>query len=159
MAEIVVADTSPFIYLHHLRLLDLLPRLYTRVLVPPVVVAEIEAGQHHGCEIPPLATFTWVTVRQPVGPLPEHAKLHPGEREAIALALETGCRVLIDDHAGRSYLHERHHPFTGTLGVLVESKKRGFLTQIGPSLDAMVEHGFWLDDTMRRRVLELAGET
>lgn len=26
MAEIVVADTSPFIYLHHLRLLDLLPR-------------------------------------------------------------------------------------------------------------------------------------
>lgn len=159
MAEVVIADSSPLIYLHHLGRLDLLPLIYSRVLVTPVVVAEINAGHAIGCEFPDLTAFTWVTVRKPVGPVPEHAKLHPGESEAIALALETGCRVLIDDSAGRTYLHERRHPFTGTLGVLVEAKRQGFMERIAPALDALAERGFWLDDTVRRRVLKMADET
>jgi predicted nucleic acid-binding protein len=158
VSEVVIADTSPLLYLHRVHLLDLLPRLYGRVLVPPAVAAEIEAGLRGGFDIPNLSALAWIEVRQPLGQIPEHPKLHPGEAAAIALALETGLRVLIDDQAGRLYLHDRHHPFLGTLGVIIEAKRLGLVERVGPHLDAIVEHGFWLDDAVRRRVLELAGE-
>lgn len=158
MAEVVIADTSPLLYLHRAHLLDLLPRLYGHILVPPTVVAEIEAGQRGGFDIPSLSSLAWIEVRPPHGPVPEHPKLHPGERDAIALALETGGRVIIDDQAGRIYLHERHHPFIGTLGVIVEAKRRGFVERVGPHLDTIMQHGFWVDETVLRRVLGLAGE-
>ncbi|MEK7414236.1 MAG: DUF3368 domain-containing protein [Planctomycetota bacterium] len=159
MAEVVIADTSPLLYLHRAHILHLLPSLYGHILVPPAVVAEIEAGQRGGFDIPHLPSLAWVEVRQPRSVLPEHPKLHPGEREAIALALETGLRVLIDDQAGRVYLHERHHPFVGTLGVVVEAKRRGLIDRVAPYLDVIIEHGFWVDDAVRRRVLVLAGES
>ena len=159
MPEIVVADTSPFLYLHRSHLLELLPSLYGRVLVPPMVADEIAAGEHGGFDIPHLPSLAWVEIRQPIHPLPEHPKLHPGEQAAIALALETGLRVLIDDHAGRLYLHERHHPFTGTLGVIIEAKRRGLVAQVAPHLDTIAHHGFWIDDAVRRQVLRLAGES
>lgn len=158
MPEIVVADTSPLLVLHRSRLLHLLPTLYGRVLVPQMVADEIAAGQHGGFDIPDLASLTWLEIRQPTHPLPVHPKLHPGEQAAIALALETGLRVLIDDLAGRRYLHERHHPFTGTLGVVIEAKRRGVIAAVAPHLDVIAQHGFWFDEAVRRQVLKLAGE-
>ncbi len=97
-------------------------------------------------------------IRQPIHPLPQHPKLHPGEQAAIALALETGLRVLIDDHAGRLYLHELNHPFTGTLGVVIAAKRRGMVAQVAPHLDAIAHHGFWIDDAVRRQGLLLEGK-
>jgi len=158
VSEVVIADTSPLLYLHCAHLLDLLPRLYRRVLVPPAVAAEIDAGLRGGFDIPSLSALDWIEIRQPQGHIPEHPNLHPGEAAAIALALETGLRVLIDDQAGRLYLRGRHHPFLGTLGVIIEAKRQGLVGLVGPHLEAIVEHGFWLDDVVRRRVLELAGE-
>ena len=158
MPEIVVADTSPFLCLHRSRLLHLMPALYGRVLIPPMVAEEIAAGERGGFDIPHVPSLTWVEIRQPTHPLPVHPKLHPGEQAAIALALEMGLRVLIDDLAGRRYLHERHHPFTGTLGVVIEAKRQGLLAQVAPHLDLIASQGFWLDDAVRRQVLKLAGE-
>ena len=158
MAEVVVADTSPLQYLHQAGLLDLLPRLYGHVLVPPAVAAEIDVGLCGGFDLPDLATLAWIEVRSPSGPLPSHPDLHPGEQEAIALGLETGHRVLIDDHAGRLYLNIHRHAILGTLGVLLEAKREGCVVLVDPHLDAIMELGFWMDDAVRRRVLAMAGE-
>ena len=62
MAEVVIADTSPLLYLHRAHLLRLLPGLYAHVLVPPAVVAEISAGQCGGFDIPQLSTLEWIRV-------------------------------------------------------------------------------------------------
>jgi len=44
-AAVVISDTGPLSYLHRLGRLDLLRVLYGRILVPPSVVAELNAGQ------------------------------------------------------------------------------------------------------------------
>lgn len=41
----VVSKTSPLLYLHQLGRLDLLPALYSMVLVPKSVVEELTAGR------------------------------------------------------------------------------------------------------------------
>lgn len=56
------------------------------------------------------------------------------------------------------YLHEQHHPFIGTLGVVIEAKRRGLIDLVAPHLDVIIEHGLWVDEVVRRRALELAGE-
>ncbi len=66
--------------------------------------------------------------------------------------------MLIDDLAGRRYLHERHHSLTGTLGVIIEAKRQGLLTQVAPPLDLISNQGFWIDDAVRRQVLKIAGK-
>jgi predicted nucleic acid-binding protein len=39
---VVVADTSPINYLVLIEQIDLLTRLYTRILIPPAVLAELK---------------------------------------------------------------------------------------------------------------------
>jgi predicted nucleic acid-binding protein len=39
---VVVADTSPINYLVLIAQINLLPRLYTRILIPPAVLAELK---------------------------------------------------------------------------------------------------------------------
>ncbi|MGA2599574.1 MAG: hypothetical protein ABSH09_21580 [Bryobacteraceae bacterium] len=39
---VVVADTSPINYLVPIAQIDLLHRLYTRILIPPAVLAELK---------------------------------------------------------------------------------------------------------------------
>ena len=45
MPDRVICDTSPLFYLHRLRHLALLQKLYRRILVPEAVVAELHSGQ------------------------------------------------------------------------------------------------------------------
>ena len=41
MIKVVVSDTTPLQYLHQSRTLDLLPKLFDRVIVPPAVIREL----------------------------------------------------------------------------------------------------------------------
>lgn len=86
----VISDTSPLQYLHQLRLLDLLPALFGRVIDPESVVAELAEGRELAVDLPDIETLGWVEVR--AVSLPAHLRLvrdlGPGEREVLALALE-----------------------------------------------------------------------
>jgi predicted nucleic acid-binding protein len=42
--RLVVANTSPLLYLHRIGHLDVLRRLYEAIVVPPAVRAELQAG-------------------------------------------------------------------------------------------------------------------
>ncbi|MET0623606.1 MAG: hypothetical protein ABW250_11550 [Pyrinomonadaceae bacterium] len=61
----VISDTSPLQYLHQLGLLDLLPQLVGRVVVPQAVVDELEAGRALGHDLPDVTALGWVDVRVP----------------------------------------------------------------------------------------------
>jgi predicted nucleic acid-binding protein len=84
----VVTNTSPLLYFHQLGLLDLLPRLYERVVVPSAVVAELSDGARFGYDVPTPSMLPWVVVEAPLGAaiLPMVTALGDGERAAIALA-------------------------------------------------------------------------
>lgn len=103
--SVVVSDTSPLGALPFLGLLDLLPRLYTRVWIPPKVAQE--AGRA-AVRVPALdaSAYPWMLVRAPgttSGQERVLERLDAGETEALYLALELRAdAVLMDDLAGRA---------------------------------------------------------
>lgn len=127
---IVIADTGPVNYLILIGEIEVLPALYGRVLVPPLVCEELkrphapEAVRTWASRPPP-----WLEVRAPTKPPDEHlARLDGGERDAILLAEEVGAaQLIIDEVRGRREARRRQLPFTGTLGVLAVGAERGLL--------------------------------
>jgi predicted nucleic acid-binding protein len=159
--RVAVCDTSPLQYLHQLGLLQLLQKLHAVVVMPPAVRDELAAGRAIGLSLPDVQVHPWIGVRTadlhalPVLPV----ALGRGEREALALALQTPQAVLLaDDRQARRCAEFLGLRLSGTLGVLLKAKHRGLIPQLGPVLDALDGLGFRLGPATRRKVLALAGE-
>ncbi len=117
----VICDTSPLQYLHQSDLLHLLPALFGSAQVPSAVVAELAEGRRRGVRLPEMADIPWVTER----PVSEHKRLPlvtslgNGEKEVLALGLETPNHLLVlDDRHARRYAIAVGLEITGTLGIL-----------------------------------------
>lgn len=125
---VVVADTSPINYLILIGQIDLLARLYTRILIPPAVLAELK----HPLAPQPVRNWAdnaplWLEVLSPRSSL-ILPKLDLGETEAIALATEVNAEVvLIDEQAGRQEALRRGLKVAGTLSVLDEAGEAGLV--------------------------------
>ena len=155
-----VADTSPLQYLHQLGLLDILPRLYSKVVIPAAVAKELMAGLVGGYDVPRIELLPWIEIREPpnAGTSPE-ANLGLGEREVLALcAAFPGSTAILDDGLARFNAIARGIPVTGTLGVLLKAKELGFVAEIRPLLDRLAALGFHLALTTRQAVLRIANE-
>jgi predicted nucleic acid-binding protein len=126
----VVSDTSPLNYLILIEQINLLPQLYCRVLIPGSVYKELNAR-----ETPDLVR-TWATNLPDwleispdlVAPDADLSQLHPGERDAISLALHVKAdAVIIDERRGRVEAEKRGLRVIGTLGVLATAHERGLV--------------------------------
>ena len=135
----VICNTSPLQYLHQAGLLHLLPTLFGSVQAPSAVAAELAEGRRRGIYLPELVELPWVTVR-PVRDrklLPSVTNLGNGEKEVLTLGLETpGHLLVLDDRNARRYAAAAGLKITGTLGILVLAKERGFLDSVHPSWNA-----------------------
>ncbi len=78
---------------------------------------------------------------------------------AIALALEMDARLLIDERDGRQAASRVGGSRLGLLGVLVQAKREGHMRAVRPLLQALREDaGFWISNSLYRRILESVGE-
>jgi predicted nucleic acid-binding protein len=136
---IVVCDTSPVNYLVLIDEIDLLPQLFTTVVPPAAVLAELQ----HPMTPPRVASWArelppWVRVISPEGPVGD-VGLGRGEAEAIAVATQIAAdTVLIDERKATVVARQRGLLVTGTLGVLAlaaESKLVDLKASIGCLLD------------------------
>ena len=158
----IISNTSPLQYLHQLGVLDILPKLATTITVPPAVQDELSAGRKLGLSLPELQSLDWVVVRRPSSSiaLPMVTDLGPGEREVLALALETSDSVcVLDDALARQVAGALHVHVTGTLGILIDAKRAGLIAAVRPLLDQLHSLGFRLAAHTRAAVLKLAGES
>jgi predicted nucleic acid-binding protein len=128
---IVVADTGPLNYLILIGQIDILPSLYTEVMIPPAVQDEML----HSSAPPSVRNWitdppTWLEVRTPgrVDTVVSTA-LDDGEREAISLLLHLGSPslLLIDEAQGRAEAKRFGIEVIGTLGILLFAHRRGLL--------------------------------
>jgi predicted nucleic acid-binding protein len=157
-----ISDTSPIQYLFQVGVLDLLPRLFRAVLVPPAVVGELRAGRELGHSLPDVDALDWVIIRpaRNTASLGLAHGLGDGEREALALALENrGTTVVLDDALARRVARSLRLQVVGTLGILLRAKRSGLLAEVLPVLDRLEALRFRLDLATRVAVLNLAGET
>ena len=77
----------------------------------------------------------------------------------IGAALElNGAIVLIDERAARAYARSLGLQVLGTVGVVLDAKRRGLIDRATPLLDDLRRSGFWLDDATYRSARELASE-
>jgi len=161
MPEVVISNTSPIFYLHRLRLLDLLQKLYQEIIVPKAVVAELEAGRRQGEDVPAIDSYEWIKIRAIRSPqiLGLSTDFGPGETEVLALALEeSDSLVIIDEKLARRIARLRGLRVTGTAGVLLKAKQEGHILAVKPFLDRLQEIRFHLSDNVRTLILSIAEE-
>jgi predicted nucleic acid-binding protein len=66
--------------------------------------------------------------------------------------------VIMDELMGRRYARQMNMNITGTLGVLLKSKEREFISEITPLLKELVAKGTWLNPKLIAKAIEIAGE-
>lgn len=161
MPEAVISNTSPLQYLYQLGELELLPRLYQQVTIPPAVVQELADGHALGVALPVLEQVPWVQVQAPTAtPVWQVAStLGAGEREALALALAIpNALLLLDDGHARRFGRLLGLRMTGTVGVLARATRAGLVPRLAPRLDRLDALGFRLSAAARAMALTLVGE-
>jgi predicted nucleic acid-binding protein len=156
-----VADTSPLRYLVLIGAIEVLPRLFERVVIPEIVHAELRhahapAMVRRWAETVP----SWLTVvSTPTVQDTDLRLLDAGERAAIALAAEIRADfVLIDERAGVAAARARGLEVTGTPGLLARAAQRG-LTDLPTAFAALKATNFHvrqelLDALLARHKLE-----
>lgn len=157
----VISNTSPLQYLHQLGLLELLHSLSGQVLVPQAVVVELQVGRDSGIDVPDPTRIEWIQVKDPAaGPaLRLVVDMGPGESAVLALALETHDVIaVLDDALARATAEHLGLPVVGTLGILVQAKKRGLVPAVRPLLDRLEALRFRVSARTRESILKRAGE-
>lgn len=159
--QLTISNTSPLLYLHLVRQLDLLAQLYGEVFIPLAVAAELQAGAEQGVDVPQVAALPWLKVMPLVSDtsIPLVTDLGAGEAEVIALGLENPkSRLIVDDTLARRIARLHQLQFTGTVGIVVKAKQVGLLEAVSPIVSALREAGLWLSDSLVAEVLRQAGE-
>lgn len=142
-----VVDATPLISLALVEQLDLLPRLFGRIVVPPAVYAEVTAQRPDLPGAAALARATWIQIQAPQTSPAFDALLlglDPGELEALLLAREIHADwVLMDERLGRRVAQALQLPVKGTLGVLLAAVHAGLLskTDAQNAVPQLVGHG------------------
>jgi len=136
---IVVSDTSPLRYLILVGYVEVLPRLFDRVVAPPAVMFELSRSQTpEPVRLWATSPPQWLEVKVPAHVL-EVSGLGTGEREAISLARELQAEsVLIDDRDAAKVAKTQGFAVLGTLVVLDEAASRGFITDLPEAIERLV---------------------
>jgi predicted nucleic acid-binding protein len=150
-------DTSSLIFLDLLDYIPLLRQLY-RVVVPEAVSKELSARS--GSPGSGVVSLDWVEHRTSDPESVRRVEREPptvgkGEKEAIALALELSCPVVLDDRKARLRARRAGLEVTGTLGILLRLRRIGLTSRgIDEDLGLLEEAGMRLSPNLRRMVIE-----
>lgn len=150
--ELAVLDASPLITFQQIDRLELLRGVFDQAIVPPEVAREAA---------PSLGTLpNWIEIRRAAAVPTFSRMLGPGERAAIALALQVSADfIVLDDLSARVAATERNLTVIGSLGLLVRAKERGLIGEVRPLMQAMISNGLYASDELRRLILSIAGES
>ena len=158
----IVCNAGPLIALAMVGHLDLLAKLYRRVLVPEAVFREVTGSGVGRIGAAEVASASWLEhVSGDLSVEPLLAKeLGPGESEVIAAAHHLGARlVLIDERRARLIAEQAYGlRVKGSAGILVAAKRAGLISAVHPLLERMRAQGYHLSQRLIDRAVLEAGE-
>lgn len=152
---IIVSDTTSLIVLEKLEALDMLCRLFKRVIIPRVVLDEIAAGSPDICK-----TFETMSCFE-VLDVPKTSRLKSlllvlddGEANAIELAMIKQLPLIIDERKGRQVAQQLGIKVTGFAGLLIQACRSKIIEreEAISLLDQAVENGLRLSDSLQLQV-------
>lgn len=156
----VISNTTPILSLLKINQLILLKELYGSLVVPSAVYYEIERGRDWPYYVD-LSKIEWIEVRevQNQESLNYFFDLDRGEAEVLVLAKEIDAElVILDENLGRRYAKQLQLNLTGTIGVLLRSKRKGLVSSVKDLLLELKDKGVWLSPSLIDQVTKLAGE-
>jgi predicted nucleic acid-binding protein len=144
-----------------LNLLPLLQELYTDVWIPEDVQEEFLRTETMARRSS-LDNAPWIRTVSLADPQSTsvYGRLDQGEASVLALAKEHDAHlVIIDEKKAREEAKRIGLPVRGTIGVLLEAKKKGLIDAIKPLLETLHDNGMYLEQSFIDDVLQLAEET
>ena len=130
---------------------------------PPAVDTEIRALKQFDKDLSEYETANWIKIVSPsnlrkVQTL--QTKLDEGEAQAIALALELNCSLLLmDERIGTNIARQEGLQTVGLVGVLIKAKELQIIENVGEVLNNLKDvAGFWVGEKLERKILEELGE-
>lgn len=162
----IVLNTSPTLALvAALGSLDLLGKIYQRVLFSDIVAQEIRHAGRLGFGVDAFEAalktgvpFELRELSQAIAPWLA-AALDAGEASVIALANQANVPLVgIDELAGRRVARLNGLQVTGSLGILLKLKAARHISEIAPCLARMRAQGIWLSADLQAQALLMAGE-
>ncbi|NUO09357.1 MAG: DUF3368 domain-containing protein [Candidatus Brocadia sp.] len=160
----VTSNAGPVIALPKISCLSVLKTMFSEILIPPVVYRELLGKSGTKWEEIESALNDFVRVMEP-----NHsdnatelaiANLEEGERQAIKLAsyMRENVLLLIDDKAGREAASRLNISITGTIGILLMAKEKGWLADVIKLSDKPRNSGYWFSDELIEIAKKLANE-
>lgn len=157
----IVINSSPLITLCKSHQEDLLPQLFTSIVVPAAVWQEITTSSHSDSAAVKLPTFSWAkrdnTIVIP--PLIQAWDLGAGEAEVWSYAFANPEYVaVLDDSAGRHCARSLKIDSIGTVGLFILAKRRQIIAEVMACIEKLRETGLLLSDDLVGIVRQQAGE-
>ena len=158
----VIINSTPIISLSIIDKLDLLSKLYDQVYIPQAVYDEVcEKGESQiGAKALQNADFIQI-----ISIINKEAReffstsLHKGEIEVMILAKELKADlIIIDDYQARKHAKYLDLNITGTLGVLLKSKKNNHIESIKPLMDELIKNDIYIGNDLYQKILNMARE-
>lgn len=158
----VVVNTTPLIALSHTGQLDILKKLYGEIVIPEAVYTELSAKAESICKKTVDKSLDWIRVdkiKNQMAKAMYKTQLHDGEVEVMILSKEIGADVvIIDDANAKKHAKYLGLSVTGTLGVLIKAKQEGYVKELKPILQQMVENGIYISQSLIVLCLKQVGE-
>ncbi|TAK51294.1 MAG: hypothetical protein EPO24_16045 [Bacteroidetes bacterium] len=151
---IVVSNASPLISLSNAGVLFVLQQLFGTIHITQEVNHEIHPSPH--VTEKPVINAEWLIVKSLSNParLDEWSsqyRLGKGELSTILYAKECSANlVLLDERKARTLAKSHNLPLAGTIGILEESYRRGFLTDLRSAYLHLLDTGTYID----KKILE-----
>ena len=111
--DTVVADTSVLIAFEKLGILDLLCKIYKKILIPEAVLQEYGTKLNNCFQVKKVNDIRLLGIIRDFN-------IGKGESEAIGIAFENDLPILIDDQKARKIAKKLYLKVSGTIGVLVK---------------------------------------
>ncbi|MBD2347142.1 DUF3368 domain-containing protein [Anabaena subtropica] len=155
----VIVNSSPLIVILKSQQTQLIPQLFTEILVPSGVIEEITTKNDTASKL--LPSISWIQIVEVNIIAPEVAAwdLGKGESQVLSLALQNSeFAAIVDDRAARRCGQALGTTTIGTGGLLILAKRRGLISSISPGIQALRDAGLWLSDNLVNLLKQQAGE-
>ena len=141
--EVVVSNASPLIFLMQIKKLELLRKLFGKVLITTIVYEEIK-NKEQKLILQEEIKKGWI--RKLKAPkLDVIHDLDMGEASSIALALQYKKSLfIVDDMQARRFSESIGLEIIGTIGVLILAKRKKLLSNVLSLLEEANAFGFWI---------------
>lgn len=129
---IVISNSSPIIALARIQRLDILKKLFGKIIIPPIVYEEVAPKGKYGFQYETIhnAVSDFIDIIAPTTDYPFTRTLQEGERGVLNLALDLNADILImDDRKARNEAGELGSSaiITFTSDILKQAETEGLI--------------------------------